>query len=326
MLSPVRPTTDGVVTIRQGEPGDVPALVAGRDSEFHRWLGPGSAQPQPSACVLVGDDIAGWVDYDVDREWLQAGEVNIGYNVFAPYRGNGYATRSLQLLMHHLASSTAFETATLLVDPRNGASVGVGGRARFEEAGSIGDQLYFKRDVPPLSYSDGVVTIRRQRATDLGMHLDAIDTEQMDRLRNPGDRELWEAMSPDEQQRHQLRHLQASHGSFGSGPKWSFSVDALEADYVAYVDCDLANRYGLPGEANISYCSHPSFRGKGYVSRAVRLLQQFLREHTATRTAVIVVEPGNLASLRVAGAVGAVEVGRLVDGYGRTMIRHVLTL
>jgi RimJ/RimL family protein N-acetyltransferase len=65
------------------------------------------------ACIVVGNRVVGWVDFDVDREWLEPGEINIGYNVFAADRGNGYATRAVQLLMHHLAMRTDHHTATL---------------------------------------------------------------------------------------------------------------------------------------------------------------------------------------------------------------------
>src|SRR5260370_718545 len=77
-------------------------------------------------------------------------------------------------------------------------------------------------------------------------------------------RESWEAMTPVEQRAHALKGLQGNHDAFGSGPKWTFAVDAVEAPNVAYVDCDLANEHVPAGEANISYSSHPSHRGRGH--------------------------------------------------------------
>ncbi len=50
-----------------------------------------------------------------------------------------------------------------------------------------------------MRYTDGVVTIRRQRADDIDRHLEAIDDEQIDWLWEPGDRQKWEAQTPDQQ-------------------------------------------------------------------------------------------------------------------------------
>ena len=67
-------------------------------------------------------------------------------------------------------------------------------------------------------------------------------------------------------------------------------------------------------------------RGRGNVSRAVRLITQFLRDHTGAESAYILVDARNAPSLRVAGAVRAMETERWRDEHGRTTIRHVLPL
>ncbi len=133
-------------------------------------------------------------------------------------------------------------------------------------------------------------------------------------------------MTHDEKRAHATRTLAANRDAFGAGPKWCFSVDSSDANYVAYVDFDLANEHVPAGDANVSYSSHPAHRGRGYVARAVRLVARFIAEHTDARRAFLIVDAQNTASLRVARAVGAVEVGRWVNERARTMIRHELRL
>src|SRR6266581_17553 len=115
--------TDGVVTLEPPRPGDAQLLVEGRDEEFFRWLGPGSEDPSPVACILVEAEVVGWVDYDVGRDWLEPGEVNVGYYLFPAARGKGYASRAVDLLLLHLGRDTEHTVATLLIDPENDRSL-----------------------------------------------------------------------------------------------------------------------------------------------------------------------------------------------------------
>jgi RimJ/RimL family protein N-acetyltransferase len=170
-------------------------------------------------------------------------------------------------------------------------------------------------------YSDGVVAIRRLEASDLERDLEAKDDAQIDWLWNAGDRELWEAKTVNQQRLHALNHLEAARDTFGDGPKWAFAVDAEGENYVAYVDCDLANNHVPHGQANIAYSAHPQFRGKGYVSRAVRQVLLFLKENTDATEAHI---NENIASLRVALAVGAVDSGSWINEQGRLMTRFII--
>jgi RimJ/RimL family protein N-acetyltransferase len=142
-----RELSDGIVTIRPSTPADVPVLVAGRDEEFHRFMGHGDPQPHPTACIVVDDEVVGWVDYDRDRSWLEEDEVNLGYNVFAPFRGNGYATLAVQLLLRHLAEDTDWEVATLLIAPDNERSLALARRAGFASAGDLDGNPYWKKRV-----------------------------------------------------------------------------------------------------------------------------------------------------------------------------------
>jgi RimJ/RimL family protein N-acetyltransferase len=141
--------TDSVVTIRSPRAGDVARLIAERDEEWRRWLGPGTDDPWPTACIVVEDEVVGWVDFDSDRAWLQAGEVNVGYTVFASYRGKGYASRAVELLLRYLAQSTTVHTATLLIHPANKASLAVATRTGFVLDGELEGSRYFKRPLRP---------------------------------------------------------------------------------------------------------------------------------------------------------------------------------
>jgi RimJ/RimL family protein N-acetyltransferase len=275
------PVTDGLIIVRPAAPGDARVLAAGRDEASRRWLGPGAAVPPPAGCVVAGDEIVGWVDYDSDRDWLRPGEVNVGYNVFAAHRGRGYASRAVQLLMHHLAVFTRERTATLLIHPANERSLAVAARTRFAASGQVNGDRYFKRPVPPLEYTDVVLTIRR------GV---------------PGD-------------------------GFGTGPRWTFAVDARDATSVARVGCDLAGELAPPGEALIWYSSsHPAHRAWESVSRAVRLVIQFLQDHTGARQAHLIADVENVVSPRVAQALGATAIEQWVDDRGRTLVRYVVSL
>jgi RimJ/RimL family protein N-acetyltransferase len=140
---------NGAVRLRPPRAGDAAVLIAARDDAFHRWLGAGSDNPAPTACIVVGEQVVGWIDYDhePDHDWLGDGEVNIGYFVFAEHRGNGYATQAVELLLQHLALDTQYTTATLLIDPENEASLAVARRCHFDRRDDLRGQRYFTRSI-----------------------------------------------------------------------------------------------------------------------------------------------------------------------------------
>jgi RimJ/RimL family protein N-acetyltransferase len=139
--------SDGVVTLQPPRAGDAQSLVGGRDEEFFRWLGPGSETPSPVACVWVGDELVGWVDYDLEHDWLEPGEVNVGYYLFPGARRKGYASRAVELLLHHLIRNTDYTLATLVIDPENARSVKLARRLGFAERGEVEKGLYFAREI-----------------------------------------------------------------------------------------------------------------------------------------------------------------------------------
>ena len=144
---PLEAVSDGVVTLRPPHPGDAKRLIEGRDDEFFRWLGPGSETPSPTACVWVDEELVGWVDYDLEHDWLRPGEVNVGYYVFPAARGNGYASRAVELLLLHLGRATQHTVATLAIDPENVRSIRLARRLGFVDKGAFEKGLFFTRDV-----------------------------------------------------------------------------------------------------------------------------------------------------------------------------------
>jgi RimJ/RimL family protein N-acetyltransferase len=141
--------TDGVVTLRAPALGDVERLVAARDEEFFKWFGPGATGPRPVACVWVDDELVGWVDFDLDpdHDWLEPGEVNVGYFLFAEARGKGYASRAVELLLEHLRRDTEHTVATLLIHPENSRSLALAHRLGFAQKGEVHGEALFTRDL-----------------------------------------------------------------------------------------------------------------------------------------------------------------------------------
>lgn len=276
--------------------------------------------------TLDGEEVVGWIDFDRDeREWLTHDEVNIGYALHPHVRGRGLATRSVHLLLSHLARTTDVRTATLAINAENLPSRAIARRAAFRLRGELGDGHVYERPVPPTTYTDGTVTIRPYAPGDAETHLAGIDDEQIRWLWRPGEREQWEAMSPDERATHQRGWMDGLVERQGRGPFHAFAVVAA-GEHIGHVDADLANPNAPAGEADIAYTVHPRQRGHGHAARAVRLLLHFLADHTGATVAHLLVDPANEPSLRVARAVAAREVERLQDDDGRSLIRHVVAL
>lgn len=127
-------------------PDDVRLLVNRRDDQFFRWFGPEA--PNPVACVWVGDELIGWVDYDVERDWLDPGQVNVGYYLFAAARGKGFASRAVELLLLHLRRDTEHVAATLAIHPENARSPALARRLGFVETGKVEEgSLFFTREL-----------------------------------------------------------------------------------------------------------------------------------------------------------------------------------
>ena len=171
------------------------------------------------------------------------------------------------------------------------------------------------------------MTIRRRHCDDLESDLSGRDEEHIRWLWPPSEADQWKAMTTTQRRSHALEWLAGVSDSFGDGPRWTFSVDMADAtSSVAAVDVNLASDHAPPGEANISYWVHPTYRRRGIAPVAVRLALQFLRDHTGTRRVHIMVDPNNTKSLAVASSLGATVGAMTVDPHGRSLLRHSLEL
>jgi RimJ/RimL family protein N-acetyltransferase len=139
--------SDGVVTIRPPHSGDATILIAGRDDEWARWLSPGVDNPNPTACIVVDDVIVGWVDFDPEADGLAPGEINVGYNVFAPFRRNGYATRAVLLLLEKVRDEGRYDMGVARIAHENRASIRVAIKAGFVLTDELPAGLRFARPV-----------------------------------------------------------------------------------------------------------------------------------------------------------------------------------
>jgi L-amino acid N-acyltransferase YncA len=137
--------SDSEVSLRPFRTTDRPALLEGRDELWERFLGPGHDEPAPTACIVVQGEIVGWVDADPDGPRLAAGEINLGYNVFAPHRGRGFAARAVLLMLKKLEDEGRYDVATLSVRRDNAASIAVARKAGFELSAATPDELMFVR-------------------------------------------------------------------------------------------------------------------------------------------------------------------------------------
>ncbi|MCU1501075.1 MAG: GCN5-related protein N-acetyltransferase [Ilumatobacteraceae bacterium] len=78
----------------------------------------------------------------------------------------------------------------------------------------------------------------------------------------------------------------------------------VNGQVVGWIDADSSPEWLHCGEANIGYSIFPTHRGKGYATRAVRVLAAELDE-PGLRRGLLVIDRHNHASVRVAQAAGA---------------------
>jgi RimJ/RimL family protein N-acetyltransferase len=157
---PDPPLTDGVITLRAKERGDVDALVAAcQDPEIARW----TRVPQPygredalgwiaaSQLEVAAGTAIHWLAVDAEDRLLasisvmeidrRAGTGEIGYWVARDARGRGVARRAVALAYEWAVGELGLATVEITVHEDNAASLAVARAAGFAPTG--------ERDVPP---------------------------------------------------------------------------------------------------------------------------------------------------------------------------------
>jgi RimJ/RimL family protein N-acetyltransferase len=136
---------------------DVPAHLTGEDDASVRWLTEGHVSTAASTRAWIERSLAGWagtgsssqrplalrdaatgalagmVEYNLDRAGLglEAGEVNVSYQVYPQFRGRGFAVRAVNLIVEHLIGEPGVRVLVLRVEDGNEASMRVAARAGF---------------------------------------------------------------------------------------------------------------------------------------------------------------------------------------------------
>jgi RimJ/RimL family protein N-acetyltransferase len=164
LVAPDPSLSDGAVTLRLWEEGDLDALVDGidGDEDISRWLelipqpytlgeartwvnatrrmwSEGTASPFAitASGAVVGGVGVNWIERD-------HGVGDVGYWLRRDARGKGYATRAVQLAVRWAFESGA-ERIQLRADAQNTASIAVAERAGFRREGVIRSSRYNPR-------------------------------------------------------------------------------------------------------------------------------------------------------------------------------------
>ena len=157
--------------------------------------------------------------------------------------------------------------------------------------------------------SDGVITLRAPRATDL----DRITTSAQD-----PETQRWALALPRPYQReHAVQFLALTEAEARAGTGHSFVAADGEDRVIA------ALRVGADGE--IGYWVVPDARGRGVATRAVTLLRDWAHDELRLDRMAMQIHPDNVVSCRVAEKAGFVDTGeRRIPDRGQDPDPHAI--
>ena len=101
--------------------------------------------PSLASGSTTGSSVGSTTTVDSDHDWLEPGQVNVGYSLFPTARGKGYASRAVELLLEHLKRDTEHTVATLLIHPENVRSLALARRLGFVQDGEVNGEPFFTR-------------------------------------------------------------------------------------------------------------------------------------------------------------------------------------
>lgn len=150
---------DGVIRLRPRTALDVDAQHIGEDDEIIRWLTGGVATRERIEqhvghlarqwnvsgtrrnfgiyLAEAPDTLIGNLDINLADLDLALDEANLSYAVFAPWRGNGFAARAVELGILYLAKTEQDIHPALKIEPTNVASVRVAVKTGFAPSRTI---------------------------------------------------------------------------------------------------------------------------------------------------------------------------------------------
>jgi RimJ/RimL family protein N-acetyltransferase len=248
----------------------------------------------------------------------------IGYWVTPAARGRGAATAAARAATGW-AMENGYHRIELRTDPANGPSQRVAIAAGYIREGvrrtvpPERDMLMWSRlstdppgptprllpDLPGGELSDGVVTLRPTGPDD------AADLHRLQQLPEI----VRTQVPPTAYRREQLdRHCAHAEADWLAGVKARLTIRDAVTDTFAG-DIGLFYAEPVTGQALVGYGLAPEWRGRGFASRAVRLVTGFAFGHTGIVRLIAGTAPDNAASQRVLAAAGFQR-----EGYQRSRL------